>query len=80
MSGRLSQIAKVDIQDVLQERSKGSFPFCSLELQWSGSKPVQPLRKKVAIKGTKEKNVFFTIRYNPQDAGEYNVTILLLIM
>ena len=64
----------MDVQQLSSEHNKAAYPYCSLELRWTGGEPVKRLHKKVPIKGTDDKDKFFTIRYNPQP-GEYIVTM-----
>ena len=69
----------MDVQQLSNEQ-KGAYPYCSLNLRWTGGEPVNSLHQKVPIKGTDDKDKFFTIHYNPQPAGEYNIVIITCIL
>ena len=43
---------------------------CTVMLQWTGGKQVQPLLKKVELVGAKPPKDFFYIRYFPQTVGK----------
>ena len=70
----ISQIERKDVQSLSNEQ-KTSYPIWLFELEWTGGKPVQQLHQKVAIKGTKENDIYFYIRYDPQTVGEYIATL-----